>query len=464
MSFESVDPSNLELGGIAPQQQTPSKFHRSMSMGQGWSSHQSSKYYGQNTNLELLAQDQTNRVVMRRRNNSSNENKDIGSLLLCYPSANLRKLVPDNILTSSCIVQQPSTDTNNESKDDDAKMSSEPKINKNLRVNSSESYPDPEAAMKSNKFPEDPDSDMKLHDDPHLTTLHAETNLNSSYLLSRPSMAFILQQHDLEKLKTAMKRSLRIATCRIYSLQAMNWLLRSVTQANCLHDLMWWFVAALTYSSKMNDDHFKSDDGEQALEHPITFTQMSGKVAQVLSQSLHQFLQTIADVTLLLPAGSALQRIAIQCFGIKFRQADHQFLHRSHVFSNISKILSKSDEQNEDMLINSMHESNTNALNDGHTSTSAKITTLIDLNGMFEITVSSRQALTNSLIDNSTETFWESDEEDRNKSKIIEISLNKLNYICKVIFVHVDNSRDIGVSLVFYDNEFQFNNFNFFKL
>lgn len=419
-------------------------------MGQGWSAQQNSKYYGQNLG-DLSVQDQTNRVVMRRRNNASNENKDIGSLLLCYPSANLRKLVPDNILTSSCIVQ-PSTDSTNELKDDESNLSqiidTEPKMNKNLRANSSESYPDPEAPMKSHKFMDDPDSDMKLLDGPHLNALQVETNLNSSYLLSRPSMAFILQQHDLEKLKTAMKRSLRIATCRIYSLQAMNWLLRSVNQANCLHDLMWWFVAALTYSSKMNDDHLKFEDGEQALEHPITFTQMSGKVAQVLSQSLHLFLQTIADITLLLPAGTALQRIAIQCFGIKFRQADHQFLHRSHVFSNISKILSKSDEQNEDMLINSMHESNTNALNDGvgkHAVASAKITALIDLIGMFEITVSSRQALSNSLIDNSTETFWESDEEDRNKSKIIEISLNKSNYACKVIFVHVDNSRDIGV-------------------
>lgn len=452
-----MDQSTLEPSGLlASQQQTPSKFHRSMSMGQGWSSHQSAKYYSQNS-ADLSSQDQTNRVVLRRRNNS-NENKDIGSLLLCYPSSNLRKLVPDNILTSSCIVQQqaqPADDSGNESKDKDLNISQksddEPKTNKNLRANSSDSYIDPEP-IKPVKFTDDSDSDAKL-DNPNLSIIQAESNLNSSYLLSRPSMAFILQQHDLEKLRIAMKRSLRIATCRIYSLQAMNWLLRSVTQANCLHDLMWWFVAALTYSSKINDDHFKAEDSEQALEHPVTFTQMSGKVAQVLSQSLHYFLQTIADVTLLLPAGSALQRIAIQCFGIKFRQADHQFLHRSHVFSNISKILSRSDEQNEDMLINSMHESNTNALNDGaHTNsatiTAAKISSLIDLIGMFEITVSSRQALTNSLIDNSTETFWESDEEDRNKSKIIEISLNKTNYVCRAIFVHIDNSRDIGVSFV----------------
>ena len=33
-------------------------------------------------------------------------------------------------------------------------------------------------------------------------------------------------------------------TCVLF--QAFNWLLRNVTQATCLHDLMWYFVAALT--------------------------------------------------------------------------------------------------------------------------------------------------------------------------------------------------------------------------
>lgn len=61
-----------------------------------------------------------------------------------------------------------------------------------------------------------------------------------------------------------------------------------------------------------------------------------------------------------------------------------------------------------------------------------------------------------SLTDNSTETFWESDEEDRNKSKIIEISMNKFDYVCKMIFVHVDNSRDVQnkiTNILFYGGQ-----------
>lgn len=65
-------------------------------------------------------------------------------------------------------------------------------------------------------------------------------------LLCRPVMLFVLQQHNLQHLQYSMKQALRRATCRVYAMQALNWLLRSVTQPMCLHDLLWWFTASLT--------------------------------------------------------------------------------------------------------------------------------------------------------------------------------------------------------------------------
>lgn len=85
-----------------------------------------------------------------------------------------------------------------------------------------------------------------------------------SILLSRPSMSFITQKHNLEKLRYAMKRSLRIATCRTYSLQALNWLIRSVTQSVCLHDLMWWFVGSLSAATPESSDN-KQEDGVRVI-------------------------------------------------------------------------------------------------------------------------------------------------------------------------------------------------------
>ena len=49
------------------------------------------------------------------------------------------------------------------------------------------------------------------------------------------------------------------------------------------------------------------------------------------------------------------------------------------------------------------------------------------------------------VADNSTETFWESGDEDRNKTKMITITCNSA-HSPRMIYIHIDNSRDLGVS------------------
>lgn len=179
------------------------------------------------------------------------------------------------------------------------------------------------------------------------------------------------------------------------------------------------------------------------------------RVQTLLSQNLHMLLQSIADITLSLPSGSALQRLAIQCFGIKFRPSDHQFLHNSKVFGNISKILSRSEEFNEENLLVSTallesHETDLNGLNlrGPRDKMIVEVYNNVDITDVFEMIISSRQAMASALTDNSTETFWESDDEDRNKPKIIEISMIKPQYVCKSINIHIDNCRDLAVRVV----------------
>lgn len=75
---------------------------------------------------------------------------------------------------------------------------------------------------------------------------NAQNHSEDMMLLNRPVMKFLLQHHDLDSLQLAMKQALRKAMCRVYAMQALNWLLRCVTQPVCLHDLLWWFVTSLT--------------------------------------------------------------------------------------------------------------------------------------------------------------------------------------------------------------------------
>ena len=80
---------------------------------------------------------------------------------------------------------------------------------------------------------------------------------------------------------------------------------------------------------------------EGLFDHPSEDISIAGEAIQPLPSIFHGLLQTVSDLMLLLPVGSSLQQIAITCWCIKFRPQDHNFLHQSHVFSTISKILSR---------------------------------------------------------------------------------------------------------------------------
>ena len=361
--------------------------------------------------------------------------------LLNFPSKNLKKLVPDHILNPTL----KGFSEVSSSHDIESEFSSLPQNNlgnKNFLFQSTEM----ESALELKKFPDNAFYDIGQHQ-------NTEERKEFSFL-SRPTISFIFEKHDLDKLRYLLRKNLRKAICSVYGLQALNWLLRTVTQTMCVHDIMWWFISSLVQTKNDNENVLKLEDSDVSYDHPVAISNVDDRIQNMLSQNLHMLLQSIADITLALPSGSALQRLAIQCFGIKFRPSDHQFLHNSHVFGNISKILSKSEEFNEENLLFStaIAETNENQLNESHVRTSKDkviVYNNVDITDVFEFIISSRQAMVGALTDNSTETFWESDDEDRNKPKIIEISMIKPHYVCKSINIHIDNCRDLAVSQLF---------------
>ena len=306
------------------------------------------------------------------------------------------------------------------------------------------------------------------------TTSHS-TAQNGHHLvtnvLRRPIMAFILHPHDLYGLMMAMKSALRKASCRSLALQALNWLLRNVSQPMALHDLMWFFVDSLTPNETKPKEKEETDDNAanggvsanainaannarspvdrkdetevnyscqtDVCQHPLLDLTIAGEAAQPLTHAFHTFLSTVSDLMPLLPMGSPLQQIAIRCFCINFSAEDHSFLHQCHVFSNISKIFGRTEEE-------------TNGVLSEETQQTYLIQPVIeafqDLTPQMEIKASSRQAMIASLTDNSTETFWESGDEDRNKTKIITInnSNDVKDVIIKSVYIHIDNVRDLG--------------------
>ena len=89
----------------------------------------------------------------------------------------------------------------------------------------------------------------------------------------------------------------------------------------------------------------------------------------------------------------------------------------------------------------SMHESHQSTYSQQITSS---VEALRDLTTGVEIKASSRQAMIGHLTDNSTETFWESGDEDRNKTKTITVIAGAHTFP-RMVYIHIDNCRDLTV-------------------
>ncbi|CDQ78645.1 unnamed protein product [Oncorhynchus mykiss] len=250
-----------------------------------------------------------------------------------------------------------------------------------------------------------------------------------------------------------MKHALRKSACRVFAMEAFNWLLCNVIQTTSLHDILWHFVASLTpspFEPKEEEEEENKAPGNKTIvmeqerdlavcEHPLSDIVIAGEAAHPLPHTFHRLLQTISDLMMSLPSGSSLQQMALRCWSLKFKQSDHQFLHQSNVFHHINNILSKSDDGDSEESFNISVQSGYEAMSQEL----CLVTCLKDLTSVVDIKTSSRSAMIGSLTDGSTETFWESGDEDKNKTKCITISCVK-GINASNITVHVDNSRDIG--------------------
>jgi len=95
----------------------------------------------------------------------------------------------------------------------------------------------------------------------------------------------------------------------------------------------------------VDTDSADTDQDVAVCGHPVSDIMGAGDIAiKPLVASFHTFLQSVSDVLMHVPAGTAVQRMAVRCWSIQFQSADHPFLHHSHVFSHISSILSSADE------------------------------------------------------------------------------------------------------------------------
>lgn len=243
-----------------------------------------------------------------------------------------------------------------------------------------------------------------------------------------PVIIFVKSKQNVDLLEMACKQAIRKSACKVYALQAFDWLLKIATQTSCIHDVLWSFIVALSPIGENGNKLSSPDPSLFAGRNPVRDIEIAGLASGCVSRVLQRFLQDVADLITHLSPSSSIQMMAIRCFSIDFYQQDHAFLHKCRIFNRIDEILSKSETLN-NLQVQKQMEIRQRSLVSNH----------IELK-IESITVSSRPAMISSLTDNNTETFWESGEEDKNKAvkTIIIFSESKINRA----LIYIDNVKD----------------------
>ncbi|XP_060809498.1 E3 ubiquitin-protein ligase MYCBP2 [Amyelois transitella] len=263
-------------------------------------------------------------------------------------------------------------------------------------------------------------------------------------LMKSAVLNFVLARRDLHAYRQKMDAAVRINTVRQYAFEALNWLLRSATQPTCVHDVMWWFCTALDKYARIITPQHDNKENEPCRSGMVPATASAsaicpgGRAARGARAAFHAFLGSVSALAPALAPASPAGLQAVRCWALHYSPDDRAFLHRSQVFSVISKILSHA-EDNYDEAALTLHDS----FHSFH-SKESYAWSCPDVTGWCDITVSSRQGMAGALTDGSTETFWESGDEDRNKAKWIQVSYpgGTIEDRPHVICIHIDNTRD----------------------
>lgn len=280
---------------------------------------------------------------------------------------------------------------------------------------------------------------------------------------------FIFSCYNIDMYRLVSKSAISAAAYRAIALNALDWLITNSTCASNLHDLMWTFVYSLLPDISIKGDFEEKENIKDAhcsnqfensevdsktkhinvdvCQHPFNNLSFAGNSAEYwITSSLHRFIKSISNLLSLLPMGSPLQQMAIRCFGVDFQPSEHIFLHECKVFSHISAILARSS-VDDSKLMYSGTDNSLVEINNIH----SLIDMSKDLSSKFQIFTSSSQEMIPCLLDNSTETFWESASTDSRKHLLIKRNRNEdnddnlfENHRIKFVCLNIDNIHDKG--------------------
>lgn len=266
------------------------------------------------------------------------------------------------------------------------------------------------------------------------------TNSSVQATLRRPSIAFVIQHHDLSHVRGAMRLAVIRTILLEYAFQVFIWLLRNGTNPTAVVDVLLHFVTAMMHLKPIPPQLQTNFGADKTLPHPLKLTLLAGAIRQGVVRQFHAFLQSIAGVLKHHERVSfdAL-RACLRSFMFQFTTHDQDPILKSRILSTLSSIMS--DRRDESSVL-------TNFFDRGARlslwSSMAELEELVDLTRLLTVEAGSRRAMVPSLLDGTTETFWESGDEEKGKTKVLTVRWpSDQNSLPILLSVYIDNCQDL---------------------
>ncbi|VDM40401.1 unnamed protein product [Toxocara canis] len=269
----------------------------------------------------------------------------------------------------------------------------------------------------------------------------------------RPVLAFVTERHDLDSIREAMATAVARATFFSHSFRVWNWLLKLVSAESSVSDILWQYLATLSSYAplwKWRSEDVRLATSLRLLPHPWRVCFLAGPVAAKMVQQMHSFLYTIAVILQSNGVDPSLRCLCFRTWTFQLTAHEQDLLILiCNVLATVGGVLSDPSSDQSWNLDDSEGKCTRSILGGRHNddkriSDHPDVRDMDDITALTRFEASSRQAMVVCLTDGSSETFWESGEEDKNRPRTLTVHCDNECVNATLLAVYIDNIRDEG--------------------
>ncbi|VIO97478.1 B-box zinc finger family protein [Brugia malayi] len=284
--------------------------------------------------------------------------------------------------------------------------------------------------------------------------ISGSANVNVS--LRRPVLTFVMERHNLARIREAMATAVARATFFAHSFRVWNWLLKMVSTESSVADILWQYLTALNSYvplCRWRKNHLRLATNLRLLPHPWRVCYLAGPVANKMVQQLHSFLHTVAVIVQSNGVNTNLRCLCFRVWTFQLTVHEQDLLSLiCDVLASVGNVLADSSEDHSWNLDDGERKTDYRSLQEQKLLLSRKrkiqlqadVKQMEDITGILSYEASSRQAMIACLTDGNSETFWETGEEDKNRPRYVTVHCDIRSYKATLLTVYVDNIRDEG--------------------